>query len=191
MKITVHSSKAKNGEPIMKSSRQEAERPTPSGPYAALLSMQSALGNHAFAKLLASPANSFQSSLPPQLNSVSQTSGEILQRKCACGGAPGPTGECGACRAKRLQRKAANGLVAEEVPPVAHEVVGRAGRPLDAATRNFFETRFGHDFSAVRVHTDARAAESARAVNAHAYTLGHNLVFAQESLRRRAMKGAV
>jgi hypothetical protein len=39
--------------------------------------------------------------------------------------------------------------------------------------------RFGHDFSQVRVHTDTRAAESAQAVNAHAYTVGHDVVFGE------------
>jgi hypothetical protein len=39
------------------------------------------------------------------------------------------------------------------------------------------EPRFGHDFSRVRVHDDARAAESARAVNALAYTVGSDVVF--------------
>ena len=39
------------------------------------------------------------------------------------------------------------------------------------------ELRFGHDFSRVRVHTDAKAAESARAVNALAYTVGHDMAF--------------
>ena len=42
------------------------------------------------------------------------------------------------------------------------------------------EPRFGHDFSQVRVHTDARAAESANAVNAAAYTVGQDLVFDSE-----------
>ena len=42
---------------------------------------------------------------------------------------------------------------------------------MDAATRMFFESRFGHDFSHVRVHSDAKAAVSARAVNAWAYTV--------------------
>ena len=51
------------------------------------------------------------------------------------------------------------------------------GHPLDPATRGFMEPRFGHDFSQVRVHTDARAAESARAMNALAYTVGKNIVF--------------
>jgi outer membrane protein OmpA-like peptidoglycan-associated protein len=48
---------------------------------------------------------------------------------------------------------------------------------LDTATRSLFESRFGHDFSGVRVHTDARAAESARAVGALAYTVGRNIAF--------------
>lgn len=51
------------------------------------------------------------------------------------------------------------------------------GQPLDATTRAFMEPRFGHDFSQVRVHTDAQAAESARTVHALAYTVGHSLVF--------------
>ena len=52
-----------------------------------------------------------------------------------------------------------------------------SGRPLDSATRAFFEPRFGTDFSHVRVHTDSRAAESARSVNALAYTVGRDVVF--------------
>lgn len=52
-----------------------------------------------------------------------------------------------------------------------------AGQPIDAATRGFMEPRFGHDFSHIRVHTDERAADSARAVQAQAYTVGHHVVF--------------
>ncbi len=52
-----------------------------------------------------------------------------------------------------------------------------AGRPLPDTERAFFEPRFGHDFSNVRLHTDAKADESARAVNARAYTVGENVVF--------------
>jgi Domain of unknown function (DUF4157) len=51
------------------------------------------------------------------------------------------------------------------------------GQPLDAATRDFLEPRFGCDFSQVRVHTDHKAAESARAVDAAAYTVGRHIVF--------------
>jgi Domain of unknown function (DUF4157) len=64
------------------------------------------------------------------------------------------------------------------VPPIVHDVLnGGGGQPLDATTRAFMEPRFGHDFSQVRVHTDGRAAESARAVNALAYTVGRDVVF--------------
>jgi hypothetical protein len=52
-----------------------------------------------------------------------------------------------------------------------------AGQPLDKATRNFFEPRFGRDFGSVRVHSDDDAHESAAAVNARAFTLGHDVVF--------------
>jgi hypothetical protein len=51
------------------------------------------------------------------------------------------------------------------------------GQPLDADTRTFMEPRFGHDFSAVRVHNDIMAAESARAVESLAYTVGSDVVF--------------
>jgi hypothetical protein len=63
------------------------------------------------------------------------------------------------------------------VPPIVREVLRSPGLPLDLATRAFFEPRLGRDFSDVLVHTDARAAESARAVNALAYTVGRNVVF--------------
>ena len=51
------------------------------------------------------------------------------------------------------------------------------GQPLPGSTRAFFETRFGQDFSQVRLHTDARAADAARAVNARAFTTGQDVVF--------------
>jgi hypothetical protein len=54
---------------------------------------------------------------------------------------------------------------------------GGGGRPLDAGTRSLMESRFGYDFTRVRVHSDQRAAESARAIDARAYTAGVNVVF--------------
>jgi hypothetical protein len=59
-----------------------------------------------------------------------------------------------------------------------HDVLRASGRPLDRSTRDFMESRFGHDFSAVRVHTDDTAARSASALSARAYTIGRNVVFA-------------
>lgn len=105
----------------------------------------------------------------------------LLQRKCACGGTPGSTGECEACRQNReavtLQRTASHAAVNPVAPPIVHEVLRAPGQPLDVATRAQLEPRFGHDFSQVRVHTDSKAAASAQAVNALAYTVGRSIVF--------------
>jgi outer membrane protein OmpA-like peptidoglycan-associated protein len=63
-------------------------------------------------------------------------------------------------------------------PPIVHDVLRLSGQPLDTATRAFMEPRVVHDFSQVRVHTDARAATSSQAIQARAHTTGHNIVFA-------------
>ncbi len=76
-----------------------------------------------------------------------------------------------------LQRDAAGSSDLAVAPPIVHDVLSSPGQPLDPATRSFMEPRFGHDFSGVRVHTDGRAAASARDVSANAYTVGHNVVF--------------
>jgi GH24 family phage-related lysozyme (muramidase) len=103
----------------------------------------------------------------------------LLQRKCACGGSAGFSGQCEDCGKQRLllQRRAA-GPADGIAPPIVHEVLRAPGAPLDPAARADLEPRFGHDFSRVRVHTDACAAQSADAVNALAYTVGRDVVFA-------------
>lgn len=62
------------------------------------------------------------------------------------------------------------------VPPIVHRALATSGYPLDAATRTSMESRFGHDFGCVRLHGDAEASASARAVNAKAYTVGNDIV---------------
>jgi hypothetical protein len=90
-----------------------------------------------------------------------------LQRKCCT---------CRKNKRPTLQRSA-DRTFHQSVPLIVHEVLRSPGAPLDPATLAFMEPRFGHDFSQVRVHTDAKAAESARAVNALAYTVGRDVVF--------------
>jgi hypothetical protein len=63
-------------------------------------------------------------------------------------------------------------------PAVVRDVLRSPGTALDGATRSFFEARMGQDFSAVRVHSDAKAAQSARTLHALAYTAGRDVVFA-------------
>ena len=76
------------------------------------------------------------------------------------------------------QRRAAAGATGSmDATPMVHSVLATSGQPLDAATREFFSSRFGHDFANVRVHADAAAAESARSLHALAYTVGGDVVF--------------
>jgi len=77
-----------------------------------------------------------------------------------------------------VQRSEADaGHRAGGVPASVHSVLEGSSQPLATQARAYFEPRFGHDFSGVRVHHDAAAADSARAVDAHAYTVGEHIVF--------------
>ena len=81
-----------------------------------------------------------------------------------------------------LQKTAGNATVSaaleEQEPSLVKDVVGSGGgAPLDKDTRGFMESRLGADFSDVRVHTDAKASDSARSVQAYAYTVGNDVVF--------------
>src|SRR5438132_13394239 len=81
-----------------------------------------------------------------------------------------------------LQKTAGNATVSaaleEQEPSLVKNVVGSGGgSPLDSDTKGFMESRLGADFADVRVHTDSKASESARSVQAHAYTVGTDVVF--------------
>src|ERR1041384_6565244 len=77
-----------------------------------------------------------------------------------------------------LQRKATAGAsTGKSAPPIVHDVLNSSGQALDAETRSSVEPHFGVDFSDVRVHADGRAADSAAAVGARAYTVDRNIVF--------------
>ena len=88
-----------------------------------------------------------------------------------------------------VQEKAVHNSTPEMAPPSVQEVLRSPGRPLEPATRRFMEPRFGHDFSKVRVHADARAAASAQAVQAQAFTLGQEVVFGAGQYAPETMRG--
>ena len=67
---------------------------------------------------------------------------------------------------------------ADTAPASVDRVLASPGRPLDPALQQDMEQRFDHDFSRVRVHSGPAAEQSAREINARAYTAGHNVVFA-------------
>jgi hypothetical protein len=122
----------------------------------------------------------------PQTPSASAPSAEqhTTAAPCACGG------RCAACRGdaasanapviqtKRISAAATSAIShTHAAMPAVNTVLTQPGQPLDHAARGFMESRFGHNFSGVRVHTDDAAAQSARALDAAAYTVGQHMVF--------------
>src|SRR5712671_6062920 len=95
-----------------------------------------------------------------------------IQRKsgCACGGG------CPGCEAEldegRIQQ---SGAIGEGEQEAANHL--NAGQPLPVDTRAYFEPRFGHDFTHVRIHTGPSADDSARRIHALAYATGQDVVF--------------
>jgi outer membrane protein OmpA-like peptidoglycan-associated protein len=95
----------------------------------------------------------------------------------------------------RLQRTIGNQAVqrmlqSDGAPADVDQAINSPGKPLEPEIRQDMEQRFDHDFSEVRVHTDAKAAESARGVNALAYTVGHDVVFSEGGYTPQSRQGA-
>lgn len=102
---------------------------------------------------------------------------ELVQRAIAAG-RPDLLGHEGV---RHLQRLAGNQGVSGMVDEAVLDTVGSGGSPLPADLRSDMEDRLGADFGDVRVHTDSQAAASAEAVNAHAYTVGSDIVFQRDA----------
>jgi Domain of unknown function (DUF4157) len=117
--------------------------------------------------------------------SASLPARQILRR---CGGRQCPPGTCdhdGTVR--RSMASPARGPAT--APPAVHTVLARDGNPLDAGAAAALRGGLGHDFSLVRVHTDAQAAASAEQVGARAYTVGHHIAFAAGQYRPGTAEG--
>ncbi|WP_120285312.1 eCIS core domain-containing protein [Rhodococcus rhodochrous] len=93
-----------------------------------------------------------------------------------------------------MQRSVGNtgvgAMLDDERSPVT-DVVSSSGRPLEPDVRTDMEARLGHDFGDVRIHDDSAAHESARSVNAHAYTVGNNVVFQRDKYDPETTDGRV
>lgn len=88
--------------------------------------------------------------------------------------------ECQELKKPLVLRKEVNGknYDGKAAPASVSKVIhSGSGKSLDIDTREYMENRMGHDFSGVKIHTDAQAAESARAIQALAYTAGNHIVF--------------
>lgn len=168
-----------------------AVRPAPSG----ILQRKCACGNHTVAGGECAECGKEKNSLQRKaLDRLSASRLPIIQTKLTVGSSSDPL-EQEADRIAdqvmsrsphsavsgtplRIQRfsgySAADGVAA---PASVDLVLSSSGRPLEPALRQDMEQRFGHDFSHVRVHSGAAAAQSAEDANARAYTVGHNVVF--------------
>jgi pyrrolidone-carboxylate peptidase len=110
----------------------------------------------------------FRPVAPTWFRSIFGGGGSVIQRKCA---------QCE--DEEKLQRKE-DGEKSDqqsEAPSIVADVLASGGTPLENNSRSFMESRFGYDFSKVKIHTDTVAAKSAKSINAMAYTLGNNIVF--------------
>jgi outer membrane protein OmpA-like peptidoglycan-associated protein len=145
-----------------------------------LAGLQRAAGNAAVRRLLAElPA-------PPRLavtrpGDAGEREAERMADRVMRMGEPAAAAD-GAFGIRRMEVSLARSEVGADAggaaaPPVVHQVLKRPGAPLDGETRRFMEPRLGTDLGGVRVHTDPLAARSARAVEAHAYTVGRQIVF--------------
>lgn len=102
-----------------------------------------------------------------------------IQRKCAA---------CEEKEEKQLQRKEAN----NNTPVVSanvQQVIQSQGKPLDQSTRSFMESRFGFDFGKVQIHNDSLAHQSAKDINALAYTHHHHIAFGAGQYQPQTQSG--
>ena len=138
------------------------------------------------------PGDSYEQEADRVAEQVMRTPEPQLQRACPCGGGcpkcqtEQPGREYESLQTKRVQASDTGQIAA---PPIVHEVLRSPGQPLDPATRAFMERRFDHDFSRVQVHFGGAAEKSARDVNAHAYTVGHDIVFGASRFAPEAHEG--
>jgi hypothetical protein len=138
------------------------------------------IGNQALLHLLGGP---------PSRPDLSPSPTSVIRRQCSCGSNAG--GECDACKKEKEEtvlRKAA-GAAPAAVPGIVHQVLRSPGQPLPGSVRTVFESRFGRSFQNVRVHIDASAALSARALQAQAYAVGSHIVFGEGGYAPHATEG--
>lgn len=116
---------------------------------------------------------------PARPGIMADPNGTTLRRACA---------RCEEKERRTLRRTAIGAGPADASPAVAN-ALAQSGTPLPQGVRAFMEPRFGADFSRVRIHTDRAAARSAAAVNARAYTVGEDVVFAQGAYVPESVSG--
>jgi outer membrane protein OmpA-like peptidoglycan-associated protein len=153
-----------------------------------LLTLQQQVGNQAVQDLMraAGIQAKFSVSQPddPEEREADQVARKIMRAHagppastpCACSESGEPCEECQQ-KSPGIHRSATRPSAPAHVPRIVSDTLRSVGHPIDAASRAFFEPRFGRDFSQVRIHSDPAASESARSIGARAYTAGEHIVF--------------
>ena len=174
---------------------------SPGIPAHAVIQLHQTIGNQAVQRLLRSrtiqpklaisqPGDIFEQEADRVADHVMRMPDPTIQRTCSACAAAGTT--CAKCELERkplVQRKMEQGSNSSgSVPDDFVRDLG-PGEPLDAATRTFFEPRFGRDLSGVRVHAGSRAADMAREIHARAFTAAPNIVFGRDQYRPHSRDG--
>jgi thiol-disulfide isomerase/thioredoxin len=168
------------GVPGARGSRREAPPPA-RGPASPLLDLQRAAGNRSVERLLdgavlqaklrvGQPGDTYEREADRIADGILSGAREPVSISPISGG-PGVQRMCAECEEEMLQRKPA--------PESQAGSLDGSGEPLPAPVRSFFEPTFRRDLGGVRVHADQRAADSARAIDAAAYTTGRHIVFGE------------
>jgi hypothetical protein len=188
---------AKGGHTPRRSASRESQSSTPAD---AVLALQRHAGNHAVDRLIAARGTAgplpppFRREMEARLGTDLQSvrvhddaqafapetlpgRSSPLPARTPAALRPEPESEKTHERTMRQKQAGPATVAPTEAPAEVHDVLSSPGERLDAVTRALFEPRFGFDFSGVRVHRDAQAAKSARAVHARAYTVGDHVVF--------------
>ncbi len=141
-------------------------------PVDRILFLQKTIGNQAVTKLIKLGALQAKLKIGQPGDIYEQEADRIADQMMAT-----PVHQAVSGAQPRIQRFSgqSNGQT-DSAPASVDQALASPGRPLEPVLRQDMEQRFGHDFSKVRVHTDADAERSARDVNANAYTVGHNIV---------------
>ncbi len=183
---------------VANTARPAAKSPaaaTHAGNNAPAQTLERTLGNQALARMQPSPRISQPGDADEK--EADRVAAQVMARTfdgAAIDARPVPITlqrKCKKCEDEELpvQRKAAGPAPAQPAAAAQAAVNIGGGRPLETPTRNFFESRFGHGFEQVRVHDDAAADRSARALHAKAYTFGQHISFARGEYRPDTVAG--
>lgn len=152
----------------------------------------SAIGQYLQAKLaVGAPGDRYEQEADRVADQVMRVPTATVQRTCSvCASSASPCSKCGTPQPPKIQRTTpiSSNTEAASIPSDLSQILG-SGQPLDSNTRSFFESRFGHDFSEVRVHSHKGAEQSAMDMNAIAYTFGHHIVFGADRFTPGSYEG--